>query len=86
MNKTTKFLAAATVLAVGVAVSGIDNSEAASKKNEKCYGVVKAGKNDCGSKNGSHSCAGHAKKDSDPNEWIFLPKGTCERLTGGTLG
>ena len=35
----------------------------------KCYGVAKAGQNDCASHNGSHSCAGQAKVDSDPNEW-----------------
>jgi uncharacterized membrane protein len=51
------------------------------KNNEKCYGVVKAGKNDCGTK--SHSCAGQSKKDGAG--WITVPKGTCERLVGGSL-
>lgn len=50
---------------------------------EKCYGVVKTGKNDCGTK--QHPCAGQAAKDSHPEEWIYLPTGTCEKLTGGRL-
>ena len=49
---------------------------------EKCYGVVKAGKNDCAT--ASHACAGHSTTQSD-KDWISLPKGTCERLTGGAL-
>ncbi len=50
---------------------------------EKCYGVVKAGKNDCASLDGAHSCAGHASKDADSNEWIYVPKGLCDKLAGG---
>ena len=49
---------------------------------EKCYGVAKAGKNDCAA-NG-HSCAGQAKKDADGKEWIHVPKGTCDRIVGGS--
>lgn len=52
----------------------------------RCYGVVKAGQNDCGSKDGSHGCAGMAKKNNDPNEWLFVPKGLCKRLAGGEVG
>lgn len=50
---------------------------------EKCYGVAKAGKNDCAG--ASHSCQGQGKKDSDANEWVKVPKGTCERIVGGSL-
>ncbi|HET7203127.1 MAG TPA: DUF2282 domain-containing protein [Steroidobacteraceae bacterium] len=52
------------------------------KDKEKCYGVAKAGKNDCAS--GSHACAGHAKADNDPAEWKYVPKGECEKM-GGSL-
>ncbi|GJL85417.1 MAG: membrane protein [Micavibrio sp.] len=52
---------------------------------EKCYGVVKAHKNDCASKAGKHSCSGRAKLDADKNEWIKLPSGLCEKLVGGAL-
>ncbi len=50
---------------------------------EKCYGVVKAGKNDCAGQ--AHTCAGQAKTDNDGKEFIEVPKGTCERLTSGSL-
>ncbi len=52
---------------------------------EKCYGVVKAGKNDCSSKAGKHGCAGMAKTDANVNEWIKLPSGLCEKLVGSAL-
>jgi uncharacterized membrane protein len=50
---------------------------------EKCAGVVKAGKNDCGTS--VSACAGTSKKDNDAEAWIFVPKGTCERIAGGRL-
>ncbi len=49
---------------------------------EACYGVAKAGQNDCGT--ATHGCAGVAKVDNDPNEWKFVAKGTCTKL-GGAL-
>ena len=51
---------------------------------EKCYGVAKAGKNDCATPNGSHSCAGQARKDNDPVEWKYVAKGTCTKMGGKT--
>lgn len=53
------------------------------KKKEKCYGIVAKGQNDCAS--ASHSCAGQAKMDAVADEWIYLPKGHCERIVGGKL-
>lgn len=49
----------------------------------KCKGVAKKGGNDCGA-NG-HGCGGQAKKDNDPNEWVFVPEGVCEKLAGGQV-
>jgi uncharacterized membrane protein len=46
----------------------------------KCYGVAKAGKNDCAT--ASHGCAGAAKTDNDPAEWKFAPKAECEQQGG----
>ena len=43
---------------------------------------MKAGKNDCGTK--AHSCAAQAKKDGMADEWIYLPKGSCSKLVGGS--
>lgn len=49
---------------------------------EKCYGVAKAGKNDC--QTDTSSCAGTSKKDNQPDAWIAVPKGTCQKIVGGT--
>ena len=47
---------------------------------EKCKGIVKAGMNDCGTS--KHACAGMAKVDKDPEEWVYVPEGTCAKLVG----
>ncbi len=65
--------------------NGCDHKEA-SKDKEKCYGVAKAGKNDCASKDGSNSCSGQSTKDADPNSWLHLPAGVCDKLAGGVKG
>lgn len=81
-----KQLLAATVLATmiggGVALAADDGAKKVER--EKCYGVAKAGKNDCAAKDGSSSCAGQSKKDADANDWIYTPKGLCDKLAGGT--
>lgn len=51
--------------------------------NEKCSGIVKAGKNDCAT--ATNSCAGSATKDGQKDAWVYLPKGTCEKIVGGTV-
>ncbi len=51
---------------------------------EKCYGINAAGKNDCAASN-SHSCAGEAKRASDPASWIYVPTGTCQKIEGASL-
>lgn len=51
---------------------------------EKCYGVAKAGQNDCANAAGTHACAGQAKKDNDPGEYKYVAKGTCEKMGGKT--
>ncbi len=86
---STKFLLTSALALSTTAVMGlsnIDEAEAAKKGKEKCYGVVKAGKNDCGSSDGSHSCAGQATKDSEATEWVYLPEGVCDKLAGGVKG
>jgi len=52
---------------------------------EKCAGIARAGMNDCGSLDGKHSCAGQATIDNDDNEWVYVPKGTCTKITGGVV-
>ena len=54
------------------------------KDQEKCWGVSKAGQNDCGSNKTAHSCAGHSKADYDPNDFKMVKTGTCVQM-GGSL-
>lgn len=69
-------LASACAASTAIAQDGMD-----SKANqEKCFGVAKAGQNDCGT--ATHGCAGQAKVDNDKTEWKFVAKGTCEKVGG----
>jgi uncharacterized membrane protein len=52
-------------------------------KAEKCYGLAKAGKNDCAS-TGNNSCAGTSKVNADKKAWIYVPEGYCDRIVGGS--
>lgn len=72
-----------TVVGTGLAAGTIGSAMADSSQGEKCYGIVKAGKNDCGTP--KHACAGQAKKDGDKHEWIYVKKGNCKRIVGGHL-
>jgi len=76
MYRSVTMGALASMLALGLATSG--NVLAKKEGFEKCYGVAKAGMNDCGAK--GHACAGQAKKDGDPKEWVYVPEGTCKKL------
>ena len=55
---------------------------AAAQEKEKCYGITKAGQNDCANLSGSHSCAGQSKVGDDANEWKYVAKGTCASMKG----
>jgi uncharacterized membrane protein len=71
----------------GVLAAGVGFSSAAlaqDKSMEKCWGVSKAGQNDCGSNKTSHSCAGQSKQDYDPNDFKAVKTGTCLQM-GGSL-
>lgn len=82
MNPTQKQIAAAMcgLFALGLNAGG---AYAAAPNMEKCAGIVKAGKNDCGTS--KSSCAGTSKVDGDKEAWIAVPKGTCEKIVGGTV-
>lgn len=55
------------------------------KEWEKCAGISKKGMNHCGSLAGKYNCAGHATTDNADDSWIYVPKGTCARITGGIV-
>jgi uncharacterized membrane protein len=81
ISKSQRFAIVLATAVAGVTAFGVLPAQAAD--SEKCYGIAKAGKNDCAA--GSHSCAGQAAKDSDPASFVALPKGLCEKITGASL-
>lgn len=73
--------AIAGALAMGLTAGS--GAQAQDKKDqEKCWGVAKAGQNDCGSNKTAHSCAGQSKKDFDPNDFKVVKAGTCVQMGG----
>lgn len=73
----------AAAVAAAIAMTGASAAYAAGEK-EKCYGIAKAGQNDCATTDGAHSCAGQAKVDKGTNEWKYVAKGTCVKEGGKT--
>jgi uncharacterized membrane protein len=55
---------------------------AVAQEKEKCFGIAKAGQNDCANIFGTHSCAGQSKVDMDKSEWKYVAKGTCKDMKG----
>lgn len=71
----------ASILTLGT-LSTTNVAAADTQDMEKCYGISKAGKNDCST--GKEGCAGSAKKDAQGDAFLLLPKGTCEKIVGGS--
>jgi uncharacterized membrane protein len=87
MMMTTKKAAVLTsAVAAALMLAGTSASVHAQPdfEPEKCYGVAKAGKNDCAAGPGT-SCAGTSTVDAQGNAWMYVPKGSCEKLVGGSL-
>lgn len=80
MDQQRRVLAAVSAaLALGLSVSP---AMAQDKAKEKCYGIAKAGQNDCANLSGTHSCAGQSTVDNAPEEWKYVPKGQCGAMKG----
>ncbi len=87
MNKRDA-INAGVILAVagamlGAVAASLRHGPEGSVERERCYGIARAGANDCA--NAVHSCAKQAPVNSDGHEWIAVPRGTCQRLTGGAM-
>jgi len=78
LQKRTLLVASAMTAALALAPA-----VQAKKAVEKCYAVVKAGQNDCAT--ATTSCAGTSTSDGQKDAWIFVPKGTCEKIVGSSL-
>jgi uncharacterized membrane protein len=71
----------ASALATALSLSAANVAQA--QETEQCFGIAKAGKNDC--KAGAHDCAGKSTVDSDPQSFVLVPVGTCEKIAGGSM-
>jgi len=84
-TKTTSALIASSLLgALALAAASAAHAGPAMQPadSEKCYGVAKAGHNDCAA--GAHSCAGQATKSMDKSSFVYLPAGACGKIAGGS--
>ncbi|HZF34068.1 MAG TPA: DUF2282 domain-containing protein [Candidatus Angelobacter sp.] len=77
--RSTVFVASALAAALSVALM----TSVQAQETEKCYGVAKAGQNDC--KAGAHACKGQSEVDADPDSFVLLPVGTCKKIDGASL-
>jgi uncharacterized membrane protein len=78
-------LIVSSALASALSLGLLSGAQAADEKSkEKCYGIAKAGQNDCANLSGSHSCAGQSKDDMSPADWKYVAKGTCKQMNGLT--
>lgn len=82
MSDNRMLISAALAGVMALGLGSVENADA-KEGFEKCAGIVKAGMNDCGTS--KHACAGQAAADNDPEEWIFVPTGTCRKIAGGVL-
>lgn len=85
MTNTKIIVSSALAALTSLAASGTFAQTPAEQPNytfEKCYGVVKAGLNDC--QTSTHSCAGTSTADNQGDAWVYVPSGTCAKLSGGS--
>jgi uncharacterized membrane protein len=83
MTQRTMITAAAASLMSLAMLSSPALAQNAAK--EKCFGIAKAGQNDCANLSGSHSCAGQAKVDMGADEWKYVAAGTCKQMKGMSM-
>ena len=79
-NQTIIASALATLLSAGAATAQAANANA---DKEQCAGVIRAGQNDCATS--TNACHSHVNVDNDPEAWIYLPKGTCQKISGARV-
>jgi uncharacterized membrane protein len=86
MNNRDKIIKSAMTIFLALTTTNIglaSTSGNLEQAKEKCYGIAKAGMNDCAT--ATSSCASSSTKDRQADAFIFLPKGLCQRIVGGTL-
>ena len=86
MKRSSLALAPAVAVALSLALDASAQGRPAPVpkfEHEKCYGIARAGKNDCQTANSS--CAGTSRRNAQGDAWVYLPKGSCEKVVGGSL-
>jgi len=83
MSKLMIATAIATLTSGALATSSASAANVQCAEQERCYGVAKAGKNDCATS--TSACVGTAKQDNQKDAWIYVPKGTCTKIAGSVL-
>ena len=86
MKKTNLLIASAVAAVLTIPLVSAAQSGPAPKPKfeaEKCFGIAKAGKNDCQTANSS--CAGTSRRNAQGDAWVYLPEGSCEKVVGGSL-
>lgn len=73
----------ATIASAIALLTTLPTSLAHAQETEKCYGIVKAGFNDC--QTAQAACAGSATTDKQADAFLLLPKGSCEKIVGASL-
>ena len=81
--KSSNLLQAAMTSLLAIGAASVAMSVSAEEAKEQCAGVIKAGKNDCATS--TNACHGHVTTDANPEAWIYLPAGTCERIVGARV-
>ena len=77
-----KMLLSAAV--AGIFAAGVVSAQAADPV--KCYGIAKAGKNDCKASDASHACKGLAKTDGSKVDFSLTPDKAACTAAKGTVG
>ena len=84
MSKHSSMLQLAISGVLALSGAALTSTAVAAKDGmEQCAGIVKAGKNDCATS--ANACHGHVTNDANSEAWIYVPKGTCDRIVGGHI-
>jgi uncharacterized membrane protein len=75
---TQRIVLAAVAAALSLGALPVAQAQA----KEKCFGIAKAGQNDCANLSGTHSCAGQSTTDNAADEWKYVAKGECKNMKG----
>lgn len=82
MTMTQRAILAATAASLVSIALTAGPAAAQETSREKCYGIAKAGQNDCANLSGTHSCAGQTKVSGSSDDWKYVATGTCASLNG----